>query len=75
MNQIVVEWLGDNGQLVSIEYSNRNAAYVDETLHSTARIVSIDRDNAELTIEVAILNQNQEVVTPGTAIAKLFQAD
>ena len=71
LHQCVVEWLGDNGRLVEIEYSNRRAAYIGDTLRSVGRIVAIDRERRQVTIEVAILNQNDEVLAPGTAVAEL----
>jgi hydroxyacyl-ACP dehydratase HTD2-like protein with hotdog domain len=71
LHQCVVEWLGDNGRLLGIEYSNRRAAYIGDTLRSVGRIVAVDRERRQLTIEVAILNQNDEVLAPGTAVAAL----
>ena len=69
LHQCVVDWLGDNGRLVEIEYSNRRAAYIGDTLRSVGRIVAVDRERRQVTIEVAILNQNDEVLAPGTALA------
>ena len=71
LHQCVVEWLGDNGRLLGMEYSNRRAAYIGDTLRSVGRIVAVDRERRQLTIEVAILNQNDEVLAPGTAVAEL----
>lgn len=71
LHQCVVEWLGDNGRLVEMEYSNRRAAYIGDTLRSVGKIVAVDRERRQLTIEVAILNQNDEVLAPGTAVAEL----
>ena len=69
LHQCVVDWLGDNGRLLEIEYSNRRAAYIGDTLRSVGRIVALDRERRQVTIEVAILNQNDEVLAPGTAVA------
>ena len=71
LHQCVVEWLGDNGRLLGMEYSNRRAAYIGDTLRSVGKIVVVDRERRQLTIEVAILNQNDEVLAPGTAVAEL----
>lgn len=71
LNQCVVEWLGDNGRLLGIEYSNRRAAYVGDTLRSVGKVVGVDRGRGEVTIEVAILNHRDEVLAPGTAVASL----
>jgi hydroxyacyl-ACP dehydratase HTD2-like protein with hotdog domain len=75
LNQCVVEWLGDNGRLLSIEYSNRRAAYIGDTLRSVASITSVDRERSEVTIDVSILNQNDEVLAPGVAVARLGTCD
>ena len=71
LHQCVVEWLGEHGSLVEIEYSNRRAAFIGDTLRSTGRILAVDRERAQVSIEVAILNQNDEVLAPGTAVASL----
>jgi 3-methylfumaryl-CoA hydratase len=73
LHQCVVEWLGDSGRLVGIEYSNRRAAYIGDTLRSVGRVIAVDRERRQVTIEVAILNQNDEVLAPGTAVAE-FEA-
>lgn len=73
LHQCVVEWLGDNGRLVEMEYSNRRAAYIGDTLRSVGTIVALDRERRQVTIEVAIINQHDEVLAPGTAVAE-FEA-
>ena len=71
LNQCVVDWLGDQGRLLSIEYSNRRAAYVGETVRSMGRVVSVERDKREVVIEVKIVNDRDEVLVPGTAVVSL----
>jgi 3-methylfumaryl-CoA hydratase len=71
LHQCVVEWLGDHGRLLAMEYSNRRAAYVGDTLRSTGKVVGVDRERGEVSIEVAILNQNDEVLAPGRAVVSL----
>ena len=71
LNQCVVDWLGEQGRLLSIEYSNRRAAYVGDTVRSTARVVAVEREKHEVVIDVAIINERDEVLVPGTAVVLL----
>jgi 3-methylfumaryl-CoA hydratase len=70
LNQCVEEWLGDDGRLLAIEYSNRIASYIGETLSSGGRVVTIHPQSAEVELEVFITNERGEVVAPGKALAR-----
>ncbi len=70
LHQCVLEWIGDEGKLTSIEYSNRKAAYIGETLWSGGKILSCDEQNRELELEVYIKNEKDEKIVPGTAVVK-----
>lgn len=70
LNQSVVDWVAEDGVLVSIEYSNRKASYVGETLRSGGKVLSIDLDRREVELEVTIRNEADEVIAPGVAIAR-----
>ena len=74
LNQCVESWLGDAGRLTSIEYSNRIASYVGETLTAGGNVTAVDESTGELTIEVFIRNENGDVVAPGVATAVLEAA-
>lgn len=69
LNQCVEEWLGDNGRLASIEYSNRAATYIGETLYSGGTVTAVDAASGEIRIDVFIKNEAGDVVTPGVATA------
>ncbi len=69
LNQCVEEWLGDSGRLLSIEYSNRAATYIGETLTSGGTVTAVDQAAGEVRIEVFVKNAAGEVVTPGIATA------
>ncbi len=71
LTQSVVEWLGEDGELASIEYSNRMASYIGETLRSGGKVVSIDQDTGTVELEMFIKNESDEVITPGVAIVRL----
>ena len=68
LTQCVLEWLGDGGRLVSIEYSNRKAAYVGERLHSGGVVSAVDPQTGNVKLEVCINNAADEAITPGKAV-------
>ncbi|WP_216829876.1 hotdog family protein [Alkalihalobacterium elongatum] len=70
LNQCVVDWVGDDGYLASIEYSNRKASYIGETLLSGGKVVAVFREVGEVHIEIYIKNENNEIIAPGKAIAQ-----
>lgn len=72
--QCATEWLGEAGVLRSIEYSNRRACYVGDVLRSVGRVKSVDAATGEVVLELAILNQADEVTTPGTATVHFWKA-
>jgi 3-methylfumaryl-CoA hydratase len=69
MNQIVEEWIGDAGMLCKIEYSNRIACYIGETLTAGATVTEVQGD--EVTLDVFIRNEAGDVVAPGVATVRL----
>jgi 3-methylfumaryl-CoA hydratase len=70
LTQSVIEWLGDDGKLVSIEYSNRKASYIGEVLRSGGKVVSSEQNSGTVELEMYIKNEADEVITPGTAIVR-----
>lgn len=74
LTQLVVAWLGDDGRLASIEYSNRGIARVGETLVVHGRVETLDPETrtAELVLEVC--NEAGELLVPGTAVVA-FRAE
>ena len=67
LHQCVEDWLGEKGRLVSMEYSNRIAAYIGETLHYGGNVIALDSDSQEAQVEVFIKNEAGEIVAPGEA--------
>ncbi len=65
--QCVVEWLGDDGRLTSIEYSNRKAAFIGEILRSGGTVIAVEPTRREATLELYIRNEGDEIIAPGTA--------
>ena len=67
MHQCLEEWLGADGRIKSVDYSNRIASYLGETLYSGGSITAIDLETREIILDVFIKNVKDEVVSPGTA--------
>ncbi len=70
LTQSVIEWLGDDGKLASIEYSNRKASYIGETLRSGGKVLSSEQDTGTVELELFIKNEADEVITPGVAVVR-----
>lgn len=65
LNQVVINWLGDDGTLLEFEYSNRRASVLGETLTSGGSITAID--GTEVSLDLFIRNEKDEITTPGSA--------
>jgi 3-methylfumaryl-CoA hydratase len=70
LHQCLEEWLGDDGRIASIEYSNRIASYIGETLRSGGTVTRCDTNKGEVEVDVFVRNVAGEVITPGVAIVK-----
>ncbi len=70
LHQCIQEWLGDNGRIHSISYSNRLASTVGETLTSGGVITGVDDTGNTAEIEVFVKNAKGEIVAPGSAVVK-----
>ena len=71
LSQAVMEWLGDDGELMQLEYSNRRAAYLGERLRTGGEVVEIDRDTGIVTLDIYIKNADDTVIAPGRALVRL----
>ena len=74
LHQCLEEWLGDDGRITAIEYSNRIASYIDETVHSGGTVTACNHATGEVTIEVFIKNEAGDVITPGVATVRFTDA-
>ena len=74
LHQVVDEWLGDAGIITGIEYSNRIAASVGETVTAGGTVTAYDEATGEVTLEVFVKNERDEVLTPGVITAQLILA-
>jgi hydroxyacyl-ACP dehydratase HTD2-like protein with hotdog domain len=75
LHQVVDEWLGESGMITGIEYSNRIAAYVGETVTAGGTVTAYDDNTGEVTLEVFVKNARDEVLAPGVITAKLQRSD
>ena len=70
LTQTVMEWMGAEGLLESIEYRNRKSAYVGDVLVSGGSVASVDIENGRVFLDLFIRNQDEEVILPGAAVVK-----
>ena len=71
LSQVVLNWMGEGGQLVSFNYSNRRASYLGETLTSGGHVTAVDPSRKEVTVELFVKNAAGDVMTPGSAVVRL----
>jgi 3-methylfumaryl-CoA hydratase len=74
LHQCVEEWLGGDGRILSIEYSNRVATYVGDPLISGGTVTELRPDSQEAVIEVFIRNAEGAVAAPGTVVARFGES-
>ncbi len=70
LHQCLEEWLGEDGRIVSIEYSNRVAVYTGDPLQSGGTVIACNRELGQAEVEVHIRNEAGENVAPGTALVQ-----
>ena len=64
------EWLGDDGHIFSIDYSNRAATYIGDVLTAGGEIAALLPEAREVEIDVYIKNQSGDLVTPGKVVVR-----
>ena len=72
LHQVVDEWLGDAGIITGIEYSNRIAAYVGDTVTAGGTITAYDESTGQVTLQVFVKNERDEILTPGVVTVRLM---
>jgi 3-methylfumaryl-CoA hydratase len=68
LHQCLTEWLGEDGHIASIEYSNRIASYIGETLTAGGEVTYVDNEAGTAAVSVFVKNEAGDVITPGTAV-------
>lgn len=74
LHQCVEEWLGEDGHIFSIDYSNRVATYIGDVLTAGGEITALRPETREVEIDVYIKNQSGDVVTPGKVVVRFADA-
>jgi hydroxyacyl-ACP dehydratase HTD2-like protein with hotdog domain len=70
LHQCVEEWLAGDGRIVSINYSNRIAAYVGDILTSGGTVKAVNVERHEYELEVFIKNKDGAVVAPASMVVR-----
>ncbi len=80
MTQVVDDWLhaqpeANNLLLAELDYSNRIAAFIGETLTSGGTVTDIvQTDNqTRIGIDLFVKNERDEIITPGKAVVTWLQ--
>ena len=71
LSQTVINWAGDDGELVEFEYSNRKASYLGQTLVSGGEVESVDATSGEVKVRLFIKDEEGEITSPGNAVVRL----
>ncbi len=71
LHQCVEEWLGDEGVITGISYSNRVATYIGESLTAGGVVSEVDEVTGEISIDVYVRNEKGDNTTPGVVRARL----
>ncbi len=71
LTQAVLEWIGEQGDFVEFEYSNRKASYLGDTLTSGGAGAAIDRESSLVTLDLFVKDEQGDVTTPGRAVVRL----
>lgn len=74
LHQCVDEWLGEDGRILSIDYSNRVAAYVGDLLTSGGTVTEVRASEQELVIDVFIKNKEGAIAAPGTMVVRFGES-
>ena len=69
--QCVLNWLGEDGELLRFGYSNRRAAYRGETLTTGGSVTAVSAEERVVTVDVFVKNAAGEVMSPGEARVRL----
>ena len=70
LGQCVDAWITGRGTLVMLEYSNRQAAYIGETLTAGGVVEAIDAETGDVTLDLYVKNEAGDVITPGKAVVR-----
>jgi 3-methylfumaryl-CoA hydratase len=70
LSQIVVNWVGEEAELLKFDYSNRRASYLGETLKSGGKVLKVDEKTGLVEVELFLKNEDGEITSPGSATVR-----
>jgi 3-methylfumaryl-CoA hydratase len=70
LSQIVVNWVGEEAELLKFDYSNRRASYLGETLKSGGKVLKVDQKTGLVEVELFLKNEDGEITSPGSATVR-----
>ena len=71
LTQVALNWAGEDGELLSVEYTNRRASYLGECLSSGGTVTEVEVGASLVHMDIFIKNAQGEVTSPGKAVVKL----
>jgi 3-methylfumaryl-CoA hydratase len=71
LSQVVLDWLGEDGELAEFEYSNRKACYLGQTLVSGGEVEAVDPAAGTVLLKLYVKDESGEVTSPGSALVRL----
>lgn len=70
LTQAVLNWLGDDGELVEFEYSNRRSGYIGDTMVSGGKVESVDPEKKQVEFSLYVKVEGGDVTAPGRAVVR-----
>lgn len=70
LSQVVVNWVGEEAELLKFDYSNRRASYLGETLKSGGKVLKVDQQTGLVEVELFLKNEEGEITSPGSATVR-----
>lgn len=70
LTQAVLNWLGDDGELVEFEYSNRRSGYIGDTMVSGGKVESVDPEKRQAEFSLFVKVKGGDVTAPGRAVVR-----
>ena len=71
LSQVAMNWAAGAGELIELEYSNRKASHLGDTVISGGTITGIDKGAKTVELELFVKDEDGNVLTPGRAIVQL----
>ncbi len=72
LGQVADNWVGEAGIIEQLEYSNRQASFIGETLTAGGTITAIDVPGRRVSCDLFVKNEAGDTITPGKATVRFF---